>query len=187
MNQITRIRQRRPALARSAPSGAGDSSLGTFQSIPALQRIGTAFRFAAKNPFRQKLVATTVNAPSATDPISASTIEAINRFNEAFNRRDVAAIMYAMTDDCVFENTRPAPDGERIVGQRAVRAFWEKFFERSPEAVFTTEDIFAAGDRGVVRWRYDWVREGNAGHVRGVDVFRVREGKVAEKLSYVKG
>ncbi len=25
------------------------------------------------------------------------------------------------------------------------------------------------------------------GHVRGVDVFRVRDGKVAEKLSYVKG
>jgi hypothetical protein len=28
---------------------------------------------------------------------------------------------------------------------------------------------------------------GNAGHVRGVDAFRVRDGKVAEKLSYVKG
>ncbi|MBS1243923.1 MAG: hypothetical protein H6R41_460, partial [Deltaproteobacteria bacterium] len=24
-------------------------------------------------------------------------------------------------------------------------------------------------------------------HIRGVDVFRVRDGKVAEKLSYVKG
>jgi hypothetical protein len=47
--------------------------------------------------------------------------------------------------------------------------------------------MFAAGDRCVVRWRYDWVREGEAGHVRGVDLFRVREGKVAEKLSYVKG
>jgi hypothetical protein len=27
----------------------------------------------------------------------------------------------------------------------------------------------------------------SGGHVRGVDVFRVRGGKVAEKLSYVKG
>jgi len=39
----------------------------------------------------------------------------------------------------------------------------------------------------VVRWIYRWVRDGQEGHVRGVDVFRVRDGKVAEKLSYVKG
>ena len=31
------------------------------------------------------------------------------------------------------------------------------------------------------------MRDGTPGHVRGVDVFRVRDGKVAEKLSYVKG
>ena len=29
--------------------------------------------------------------------------------------------------------------------------------------------------------------EGRPDHVRGVDVSRVRDGKVAEKLSYVKG
>jgi len=52
---------------------------------------------------------------------------------------------------------------------------------------FDTEEIFAAGDRCVVRWVYSWVREGKRGHVRGVDVFRVRDGQVAEKLSYVKG
>jgi len=120
-------------------------------------------------------------------PEAASTLDVIARFNEACNRHEVDAIMQAMTDDCIFESTRPVPDGERMVGQQAVRAFWEAFFERSPRAHFTTEEMFAAGDRCVVRWRYDWVRDGKAGHVRGVDVFRVWEGKVAEKLSYVKG
>ena len=44
------------------------------------------------------------------------------------------------------------------------------------------------GNRCVVRWRYEWVeKDGKPGHVRGVDVVRVRDGKVAEKLSYVKG
>jgi hypothetical protein len=38
-----------------------------------------------------------------------------------------------------------------------------------------------------VRWRYTWVKNGVQGHVRGVDVYRVRAGKVSEKLSYVKG
>jgi ketosteroid isomerase-like protein len=111
------------------------------------------------------------------------TSDVIERFNAAFNRHDVDAVMALMTDDVVFENTSPPPDGERYVGQAAVRAFWERFFAGSPRASFETEDQLAAGDRAVVRWRYSW----GDGHIRGVDVFRVRGGKVAEKLSYVKG
>jgi len=113
--------------------------------------------------------------------------EVVQRFNEAFNRHDVDAIMALMTDDCVFENTRPVPDGERFEGRNRVRAFWEQLFGRSPKAHFDTEEIFAAGDRCVVRWVYHWVKEGQPGHVRGVDIFRVRDRKVVEKLSYVKG
>lgn len=116
------------------------------------------------------------------------TLETIDRFNDAFNRHDVDAIMAAMSEDCVFENTSPAPDGEKYVGQAAVRAFWDSFFSSSPHAQFETEDIFACGDRCTVRWRYQWIdQNGVAGHVRGVDVFRVQAGKVAEKFSYVKG
>jgi ketosteroid isomerase-like protein len=119
--------------------------------------------------------------------VSVQTQAAVERFNAAFNRHDVDAIMKCMTADCVFENTRPAPDGTRLVGQAAVRAYWEEFFARSPQARFETEELFAAADRCVVRWTYHWVRDGETGHVRGVDVFRVRDGKVAEKCSYVKG
>jgi ketosteroid isomerase-like protein len=119
--------------------------------------------------------------------MSDETRTVIEHFNEAFNRHDVNAIMSWMTEDCVFENTRPSPDGARITGHAAVRAFWEGFFERSPHARFETEELIAAGDRCVVRWTYSWVRDGTQGHVRGIDLFRVRDGKVAEKLSYVKG
>jgi hypothetical protein len=39
-----------------------------------------------------------------------------------------------------------------------------------------------------VRWVYQWTDERNhPGHVRGIDLFRVRDGKIIEKLSYVKG
>jgi hypothetical protein len=41
-------------------------------------------------------------------------------------------------------------------------------------------------DRCVVRWIYHWIRDGEPGHVRGVDVFRLRDGPIAEKLSTVK-
>jgi ketosteroid isomerase-like protein len=119
--------------------------------------------------------------------VAWNTRAAVERFNAAFNRHDVDAIMQCMTTDCVFENTRPAPDGTRLVGEAAVRAFWAEFFARSPYARFETEDLFVADDRCVVQWTYHWIRDGQPGHVRGVDIFRVRDGRVAEKYSYVKG
>jgi ketosteroid isomerase-like protein len=111
----------------------------------------------------------------------------VDRFNEAFGRGDVDGVMALMTDDCVFENTYPPPDGERHAGRTAVRTFWERFFGSTDRPRFETEEIFAADDRVVARWRFSWGDPDGGGHVRGVDVFRVRDGKVAEKLSYVKG
>lgn len=113
-----------------------------------------------------------------------STLSVIEQFNDAFNRQDIDAVMVLLTNDCVFENTNPAPDGTRYRGREAVRDAFLSFFESSPEAHFEVEEIIAAGDRCVVRWLYRWAENG---HVRGVDLFRVREGRVAEKLSYVKG
>ena len=81
------------------------------------------------------------------------TAEAVDRFNEAFNRHDVDAVMAAMTDDCVFENTSP-PNGQRYEGQAQVRAAWEEFFAASPDAHFDGEDVIVAGDRCVVQWVY---------------------------------
>jgi ketosteroid isomerase-like protein len=112
-----------------------------------------------------------------------STQEALDRFNQAFGDRNVEAVMAAMTENCVFESTDPPPDGRRYEGQAAVRAYWEEFFGSTPVTEFTSEDSFVAGDRALVRWSFSW----GAGHVRGVDVFRFQDGKVAEKLSYVKG
>ncbi len=117
-----------------------------------------------------------------------NTLRLIRRFNDALNRRDADAMMADMTDDCVFENTDPPPDGARYEGQSAVRAFWEDFFRGSAQAHIDMEDIFVADDRCVMLWVYRWIDTGGkSGRVRGVDVYRVREGKIAEKLSYVKG
>ncbi len=110
------------------------------------------------------------------------------RFSKAFGAGDVPAIMALMTDDCVFESTSPAPDGHRYEGADAVRAVWAELFTKTPDPVFTEEEAFVCGDRAVLRWRFDWgAGEPDAGHVRGVDVLRLRDGKVCEKLSYVKG
>jgi len=114
---------------------------------------------------------------------TGATLAAVARFSDAFDRHDVAGAMAAMSADCRFESTGPGPDGDVFVGAAAVREVWEQFFHSNPTATFVTEEQFAAGDRCVVRWRYDW----GSGHVRGIDVFRVRDGLVTEKLCYVKG
>ena len=111
---------------------------------------------------------------------------ALVRLSEAFGRGDVDAIMDTLTDDCVFESTSP-PDGEKVVGAEAIRAVWSELFS-SDGARFEEEELVVAGDRGVLGWRYSWTGDdGGAGHVRGVDVLRFRDGLVCEKRSYVKG
>jgi uncharacterized protein (TIGR03086 family) len=110
------------------------------------------------------------------------------RFSAAFGAGDVEAIMGLMTEDCVFEATGPAPDGVRRVGAAEVRAVWVELFGQTRDPVFSEEESFVGGDRGVLRWRFDWSEDdGTRGHVRGADVLRFRDGKVCEKLSYVKG
>jgi ketosteroid isomerase-like protein len=114
-------------------------------------------------------------------------IQLIIEFNDALNAHDPAAMMRLMSADCVFENTYPPPDGERYVGWEAVRAFWEAFFYPDEGQKIEIEEIFTSGERGVMRWVYRWGAGGQAGHIRGVDVYRVRDGLIVEKLSYVKG
>ncbi|MEK7442613.1 MAG: nuclear transport factor 2 family protein [Chloroflexota bacterium] len=117
-----------------------------------------------------------------------SAMRVVLEFNEAFNRHDVAAMMQYMSDDCVFENTSPAPDGAVYSEKEVVTQFWQDFFRESPQAHIEIEEIFGLGLRCIMRWRYDWVdAAGKKGHVRGVDIFQVKNGLICEKFSYVKG
>jgi len=119
--------------------------------------------------------------------VAQTTRSVIDRFNEAFNQHDADALAPLLTDDTVFEDTSPPPDGQRIEGKAAVVAFWRGWFARNRDAMFEAEDVIVSGDRAVIRWVYRKLRNGQPWHLRGVDVFTVRDGKVAAKLAYVKG
>lgn len=43
-----------------------------------------------------------------------SSVRVVLEFNEAFNRHDLAGMMALMSEDCIFENTYPPPDGARF-------------------------------------------------------------------------
>jgi ketosteroid isomerase-like protein len=110
-------------------------------------------------------------------------VDVIARFNDEFNRHDVEAVMELMTDDVVFENT----SGGRFEGQESVRAVLARAFELMSSGWFETEQTIALGDHVVVLWAYAFDKQNpERGQIRGADIFRLRDGRVAEKLSYVK-
>lgn len=118
--------------------------------------------------------------PGRPDPVGVQAL--IVAFNQAWNDHDLPAALALVSDDIVFESTAPGPDGERYVGREAVGAAWSPIFA-DVNSRFTTEEMLIADDHVVQRWRYDWAD----GHVRGIDLIRVRDGAVTAKLAYVKG
>ena len=109
-------------------------------------------------------------------------------FNEAYNRHDVEGIIALLSDDCIFESAGPAPEGAVYSGKNSITLFWQDFFLGSPQAQIKIEDIFGLGERCIMYWRYTWAdSDGEEGQIRGVDIFRVKDGAICEHLSYVKG
>jgi len=112
-------------------------------------------------------------------PIRMSKIEsgvrAVLEFNEAFNRHDVAGMMKCLSDDCVLEDA----NNNSYSGKESIIRFYQDLFSESPQANIEIEEIFGLGLRVVMRWKYD--------NARGVDVFKLKDGLICEKLSYVKG
>ena len=118
---------------------------------------------------------------------ATNAVDVVNRFNDAVNKQDSVTVAALLTDDTVFENTNPAPDGTRLEGKAVVAAFWTKWFAANAGATFEAEETIVAGNKVTVRWIYRKLRDGKPWHLRGIDVFTVRDGKIAAKLSYVKG
>ena len=114
-------------------------------------------------------------------------VRTVLAFIEAFNRHDVNTMLQLLSSDCVFENSAPAPDGTRYIGHESLTQFWQGFFIDSPHVRLHIEEIFGLGNRCILRWRCEWGQEdGDQEHLRGVDIYQVREGLICEKLSYTK-
>lgn len=122
------------------------------------------------------------------DPAWSAAQAAVARFSASWEAWDLDRITACLADDAVFESTSPAPDGVRVEGRPAIHAMWQQMFDETRNASYTVEDVVGCGEHATVRWRFAWTNDdGSPGHVRGIDLLRVANGKIAEKLSYVKG
>ncbi|BCB76786.1 nuclear transport factor 2 family protein [Phytohabitans flavus] len=114
----------------------------------------------------------------------SDTSEVIRRFNDAFLRHDPDQLDELVGEECVMEAIQPAPDGARYEGRAACLTFW-RALAGDHATQFEPEEIAVAGDRASIRWRYRY-GTGAADYVRGVNLMRVRDGKIVEALGYSK-
>jgi hypothetical protein len=114
-----------------------------------------------------------------------TTRELMESFNNAFEKHRPEDLDDLIGEGCILENTAPAPDGGRYEGREACLAFW-KGVASNADLSFEVEDIWVSEDRGIIRWRLRW-GEREEDRVQGVNIMRVRGGKIVEGMGYVKG
>jgi steroid delta-isomerase-like uncharacterized protein len=102
---------------------------------------------------------------------------------DAFNSREVDAILEFFTEDCIFDT----PRGQRLVGKEQVRAGFQARFDGIPDIVYGDARHFASGDRGASEWTIrGTLVSGEPIEVRGCDLFEFTDGKISRKDSYWK-
>jgi steroid delta-isomerase-like uncharacterized protein len=121
----------------------------------------------------------------AAPQVTAATLK---QFLDAFNRHDLDTVMSFFADDCVLEMPRgPEPWGQRYEGKAEVRKGLASRLEGLPDAHYSDDRHWVAGDRGTSEWTLTGTtRDGQKIRVRGCDLFQFRDGKIIRKDSYWK-
>jgi len=114
-----------------------------------------------------------------------TTSEVIERFNAAFLRHEPDLLDELVDEDCVLENSSPAPRGARCVGRDACLELW-RGIAQNREAHFELESVEINGEQAQIRWHYRW-GSSEAESIRGVNLMRVQRGRIVEGRGYVKG
>jgi ketosteroid isomerase-like protein len=125
----------------------------------------------------------TTSSDSGTEE-TRTTREVLARYNEAFRLHNPTLLSDLIADDCVIEDTGPAPDGTRREGGRACLARWSELAADSA-LEFTPEAAEIFGDLAIQPWGLRW-GDGEIDRVRGVNLIRIRDGRIVEARGYVK-
>lgn len=113
-----------------------------------------------------------------------TTREVLDLYREAFRLHDPRLLDDLVADDCVIEDTTPAPDGLRREGGQACLARWSEL-AGNRALTFTPEAEEIHGDLAVAPWVLQW-GAGEQDRVRGVNLIRIRDGRIVEARGYVK-
>jgi hypothetical protein len=135
---------------------------------------------AHTGPWCHSLQGVAAKPAAADDAAMTDTATVIDQYNAAFLERAPEKLVDLIADDCVMEGTGPAPDGNVWTGYDECLAGWQGLAS-DPAIQFSVEHVDIDGDRAVIRWRVTGTE-----NYRGVNLMRVRDGKVIEALGYGK-
>ncbi len=118
-----------------------------------------------------------------------SLIDAMEKWNQAWDAHDLKGVISLFHEDVVFENWT----GGQARGRDALEKAWKPWFENHGGFRFVSEDLFVdeTEQKILYRWTLLWPSsekgyEGRPESRRGVDVIHFRDGKIIEKLTYCK-
>lgn len=109
---------------------------------------------------------------------------------DAFNRHDIDGVMTHFAEDCVFYTV--AGDnafGNEIKGRDAIAKAFEAVWTTMPDVQWADHAHFISedGTRGVSQWTFRATNpDGTRTEAQGVDLFRIRDGKLVEKQALRK-
>jgi ketosteroid isomerase-like protein len=106
--------------------------------------------------------------------------EAIERYNDAWNRQDVGAIVAMHAPDFVFHNWTA---GERVEGN-AAQDHIASIFRNTPSLRFTSRRLYVRDALVVSEWTAHVERDGRRLEWDGVDVFPFQNGLIKRKDVY---
>jgi steroid delta-isomerase-like uncharacterized protein len=106
--------------------------------------------------------------------------ELIERYNDAWNRQDVDAIVALHAPDFVFHNWTA---GERVEGD-AARDHIARIFANTPSLRFSGRRLYARDGLVVSEWTATAERDGATVEWDGVDVFPIENGLIKRKDVY---
>jgi steroid delta-isomerase-like uncharacterized protein len=113
---------------------------------------------------------------SAPDAVA----EVIARYNDAWNRHDVDAIVAMHAPEMVFENHTA---GERAEGED-VGPHIAAIFENWPDLSFGTRRLYVRDGLAVCEWTATATKDGERLEWEGVDIFPFEDGLIARKDVY---
>lgn len=141
-----------------------------------------------------------MQAPASTEWIAASdsadekkNVEAVKALYGALDKKDIKAFEGMFADDAVFSDmARP----EDVKGKAKIKDDFGKFSKAFPELKLETKQVIGAGKYVVVEGSWTGTMQGQLGTLKAskksgtihfVDVFELKDGKVAKLTTYSNG
>ncbi len=110
------------------------------------------------------------------------------RFGKAFNKADVEEIAACVTDDFEWrQNAGGSPAGRVLKGKADLRAYFGDKSRAHREARYSEASIHRSGSKIFGLFRATGIDHAGKPFDRyGIDLYEVRDGKIALKDSYLK-